>query len=141
MAANISFKSLNKEDDAYRSCTIKQGTSFSLAIAPKDANGLAINITGWNLHGAFKTVYDKALSSHYDATTSVLTFTSAAGGTVQVDTVNNRFLVPFTSALTRAITFKGDWLEGVYEFDVTSPDGTVIRPLYGPFFLLKEVSV
>lgn len=136
MAGNISFKALSTDDDAYRSLTIKQGTSFTIAVAPKGANNTQLDTTGYSLSGTFRSAFANDAISPFDAK-AVMTFT---GSSVVNDTANGRFLILFPDSLTTAITFKGDVLEGVYDFELTAPDGSKSRPLYGPWSLMREVT-
>jgi hypothetical protein len=138
MTTNVTIKSLSTTDDAFNSITIKQGTSFALAIAPKDVDGVAIDTSTYSLSGTFRTAFANDKISHYDAA-AVLVF-SETEGNVFNDTLNNYFLVSFTAADTTALKFKGETLEGVYDFELTAPDASKSRPLYGTWTLLREVT-
>jgi hypothetical protein len=128
---DITFRSLSKTDDRNQALTILQGTDCTLEIAPLDVNSIPVPTTGYSLAGQFK--------SDYDARTVVLSFTQSDSSIVN-DTAQNRFLVHFTAAGTSAVKFKGDSLEGVYDFELTYPDGSKTKALYGTFTLLREVT-
>jgi hypothetical protein len=136
--AGIFFKSLSNSDPRYLACTIEQGTAFYFDCKPKDDNGDPIDTTGWSFTGQFRSAFERTDITHFDGK-ALLTFQQVDGNVIN-DPANKRFVVLFPSAETSAIKFKGEALEGVYDFELASPDGTRIRAMYGPFTLTREVT-
>lgn len=129
--ADITFKSISSDDSRKQSCTILQGTSSTLVIEPTDSDNNPISTTGYTLLGQFKT--------SFDAPNAVLTFSTSNGNVVN-ETGSNRFRIAFTAEATSRLRFTGESLRGVYEFELTAPDGTKTKLLYGTFTLMREVT-
>lgn len=114
-----------------RLLTIKQGTSVTLALTPKDADDELIDTTGYKLAVQFR--------KSFDAASALLTFTTE-DDSIENDIANSRFILSIAPEQTSEIRFKGESLEGVYDFELTDPDGVVVRWMEGDFALEREVT-
>lgn len=64
--AKIKLTALRKTNPANQSMTIQKGSSFSLAITPKDIGGTPVPTTGYSLKGQFRSAFGKDIS-RFDA--------------------------------------------------------------------------
>ena len=105
--------------------TINQGATYQLVVT-WNVSGSPVDLTG----------YTAALQARYnvDASTTFISLTSGSGltlggalGTITVD---------LTAAQTAALTC----FYGVYDLELTAPDGTVTRLLQGTVTVSKEVT-
>jgi hypothetical protein len=136
--AAIQFTQAGKTDATNQSCTFQQGAAFYFDFKPLDGSGNPLDTTNYTFDGSFKSAFDSEDKSHYDGR-PVLSFNATAGNVIN-DTTNSRFIVLFLASATEAIKFKGDTLDGVYDFYLSAPDGTRVRALWGDWTLTREVT-
>jgi hypothetical protein len=136
--AAIAFTPVGTNDPTNRSCTIQQGSSFYFDYHPLDSSNNALDTTNYSFAGTFKSAFGNDNLSAYDGK-AVFSFNADAGNVVN-DTTNHRFIVLFHAADTEAVKFKGDTLDGVYDFYLSAPDGTRVRALWGDWTLTREVT-
>jgi len=111
--------------------TIEQGCTFSKTFTWKDANGSAINISGYTIRMMARNNYDDALP--------VITLSTVAtpGGIAIVgDGSAGQFTISMTAVVTAALNFS----QLVYDIEVVSGAGVVTRLLEGKITLSKEVT-
>ena len=104
------------EDDNVLDIKMDQYATFSMQVAWTDENGAAVNTTGWTAAMQVREDYDSA-SALLDWTSADGEITVATNGVVTVEA-----LVPGT--ITAPV-------DGVYDLNITSPDGFVKRLLRG----------
>ena len=107
---------------------IQQGATFSLAITWKDSTGAAINLTGY-------TARMQARST-YDATTSILSLTSASGDIV-LGGAAGTITITASATITAALTAP---FSGVFDLELVSGSGVVTRLLEGAVSISPEVT-
>lgn len=131
MASHINFKSLSKSDDRNQYCWFFQGSTFAFGIQIAGDDGVAASTDGYTLAGQFK--------SDYDSRNSILSF-GEGDGSILNDVATKTFWVNVNGDVTAALNIKGEGLEGVYDFELTAPDGTKDKALYGTFLIKREVT-
>jgi len=112
---------------AIYNATIDQGATYELQVIYKNEAGTPINLTGY-------TAALQVRQNYYD-TTALLTLTSPSGGIV----ING---AAGTIDITMSATQTGSLDEGfyVYDLEISSSGGNVIRLIQGQFTVSPEVT-
>lgn len=106
---------------------IEQGASLIKPIVWKDANGLAVNLTGYTA----KMQIRKSVSSP-----DVLLELSTSNGRIDIVSGTGTITLLINAATSAAIT----WSSGVYDLELTSSGGLVTRLMQGTITVSKEVT-
>jgi hypothetical protein len=107
---------------------IKQGATLSLTATWKDSTGTAINLTGYTAR--------MQVRSTYDAATTILSLTSAAGDIVLGGSAGT---IAITASATVTATLTAPWA-GVWDLELVSGGGVVTRLLEGSANVSPEVT-
>lgn len=102
---------------------IDQGATWSITLTIKQANRLPLNLTGYTGEGMIK----KTVDDPTPIASFIVSFPSPLEGKVSL-------LIPAD------VTSTMDFVWGVYDFKITSPEAQVTRILQGKVTLNKEVS-
>jgi hypothetical protein len=108
---------------------IDQGANWFLNVNYNNPNGTPVNLAGYS--GALQ------MRSYPDASTAVLSLTSAAGGGITITAITGLVAISATAAQTRAID------EGTYYYDLEITDtftGVVTRLVQGQAVVSAEVT-
>lgn len=105
---------------------IDQGADWFITFAYKDANGLAIPLTGYTS--------SMQIRNHYDDVAPVLSLTSSAGMTITP--LTGTIVIRATAAQTGAIV-AGDYF---YDVEITSSAGIVTRLVQGSVNVRPQVT-
>lgn len=103
-----------------------QGATFGLNLTYEDANGTAVNLTGYT---ARMQVRSKA-----EAATTILSLTSGSGITLGGSA--GTIVISISAATTAGLT-AGDY---VYDLELVAPTAAVTRLLQGRFRVSAEVT-
>ena len=107
---------------------IEQGTTFGLEVAYEQPEGTPVDITGWSARMQVRQTHA--------STSSVLDLTSLAGS-ISVD--GPRGTVTVNVGATQTAALPAPFL-GVYDLEIASPGGTVIRLVEGSCRITPEVT-
>ena len=105
---------------------IDQGATYSLALTYKDANGTAINLTGYTAAMQIRTSYESA--------STVVSLTSSSG--IVITAATGLLTINITSTQTAALT-PGTY---VYDLEITSGANVVTRLIQGSVMVSAEVT-
>ena len=108
---------------------IDQGANWFLNVNYNNPNGTPVNLSGYS--GALQ------MRSYPDASTAVLSLTSAAGGGITITALTGLVAIAATATQTRAID------EGTYYYDLEITDtftGVVTRLIQGQAVVSAEVT-
>ena len=107
--------------------TIDQGATWSVTVTYKNANGTAINLTGYTAA--------MQVRQQYSSETADLTLTSPSNG-IAITPLTGVVVITMTASQTRALE------EGYYVYDVelTSSGGLVDRLIQGQLTVAPEVT-
>ncbi len=107
--------------------TIDQGATWSVTVTYENSDGTPINLTGYT--GAMQ------LRQNYNSDTADLTLTTSNGG-IAITGLTGTVVVNMTDDQTRLLS------EGyyVYDLELTSSGGQVIRLIQGQFTVAAEVT-
>lgn len=131
MASHITFSQLNKSDSRNQACSFFQGSTFTFGVQIAGDDGVPLDTTGYSLAGQFRP--------DYGSSKVYLTWQQSDGSIVN-DPVNKTFWVTVHGPLTSSIRIADQSLDGVYDFELTAPDGTVDKALYGTASMFAEVT-
>ena len=106
---------------------IKQGATLSLTATWKDSTGAAINLTGYTAR--------MQVRSAYDATSTILSLTSASG--ITLGGAAGTIAITASATVTAALT--APWA-GVWDLELVSGGGVVTRLLEGAATVSPEVT-
>jgi hypothetical protein len=106
--------------------SIDQGATYSLALTYKDANGAAINLTGYTAAMQIRT--------SYEAASTVLSLTSSSG--IVITAATGLLTINITSNQTAALNPS----TYVYDLEITSSAGVVTRLIQGSVMVSAEVT-
>lgn len=106
---------------------IEQGASFALAFVYKDSSGGPVNLTG------------------YTARMQIRASVSASGVLLDLNTDNGRLVLSHAAGrvaieLDPATTAAFAWRKGVYDLELVSPSGGVVRLVEGQITVSREVT-
>lgn len=107
---------------------IEQGTTFRLEVAYEQPEGSPVDITGWSAR--------MQVRQGHASTAAVLDVTSL-GGAITVDGPLGTVTVHVGATVTAALPAP---FLGVYDLEIASPDGTVIRLVEGSCRITPEVT-
>jgi hypothetical protein len=107
---------------------IQQGATLSLTATWADSTGAAVNLTGYTAR--------MQVRASYDATSTVLALTSAAGDIVLGGAAGT---IAITASATVTAALTAPW-NGVYDLELVSGGGVVTRLLEGPATVSPEVT-
>lgn len=113
---------------AYIDLTIEQGATFTLELLCEDANGDAIDLTGYS------AAMDIKRSA---AETSALLQLTTDNGRIIITAATGSVLLYLTATETAAL----DWSRGVYDLELTSAGGDVTRLAEGAVVVSANVTV
>ena len=106
---------------------IQQGATFTKTFAWKESAGVPMNLTGYSA----KMQVRKSASSP-----DVIVELSTVNGAISLGGALGTIAMALTATQTAAITAKA----GVYDLEMTAPNGTVTRFLAGMVEISKEVT-
>lgn len=104
---------------------IEQGTTWGIAFPLLDEADQPADLTGWSARAQVRTKVGDS---------TVLYEWSSDGGNIEVG--NGRAILTVPPAVSSAWT----WRKGVYDLELTSPSGDVIRPVGGGVRVDPEVT-
>ncbi len=107
---------------------VEQGTTFTLEVAYEQPEGSPVDLTGWSAR--------MQVRQGHASTSAVLDLTSLAGS-IAVDGTLGTVTVHAIATVTAALPAP---FLGVYDLEIASPDGTVIRLLEGSCRITPEVT-
>lgn len=107
--------------------TIYQGATFSRMLTWKDANNVAINLSGYTARLQMRT--------SQDAAAPFITLTTENGG-ITLGGAAGTITLTISAATTAAITESS----GVYDLELVTSGGVVTRLIEGDVLLSKEVT-
>ena len=107
---------------------INQGETFRHGIFWKDAEEVAINITGFTAR--------MHIRERLESATTLMELTTENGRIVIVNAVEGEIRLYITAADSTLIS----WAAGVYDLEMVSPSGEVTRLIEGKVTVSKEVT-
>lgn len=128
MTANITF--LDPDESGRQHITLKQGTSIQWAYGLKNGSEI-VNTTGYTVACQFRT--------SFDSPTALLTLTTE-NGKITNDTAQGLLILNLSPAETSALRIKGESIDGIYDVELTYPNGYVQRLAFGSFVIEREVT-
>jgi len=106
---------------------IEQGSTWSQEVIWKNNDNSPVNVTGYSASMQIRTTIASP--------TSLMDLTSA-NSKIVVGGVNGKFTITITAAEAAALS----WVTAVYDLEIISPGGTVIRILKGSVTVDPEVT-
>lgn len=108
---------------------IPQGADWDTTITYQE-NGVTVDFTGYSARMQVRTDYGKAIIAELTTTNNSIVLGTGVGDTPNV-------ILKWTPALTSPLTI----YEGIYDLELTSTTGKVLKFLEGRWSLRKEVTV
>lgn len=107
--------------------TLEQGATFSRDIVYKDANGAIVNLTGYSARMQIRVFKDSS---------AALLSATTQNGKITVDGAAGKISVVIAPSDTNALDFD----KAVYDLEIESASGTVVRLLEGIVSFSKQVT-
>lgn len=119
-----------------RNLAMVQGNTFSLEITIKDSNGVAIDLTDFDIRAQFR--------KSFASTTTEINCTLANGKCAITDAVGGKMMLVLAPSDTSGIRFlqpTDETLELVYDVELTrTTDSAIFKPTRGTMTIQREVT-